>query len=76
MALRPKTSCVAVAWFSVGGGIDCTLHCAENSSPAKFDGQIVFVVDVYCTNEIVQGLVDPFHYGVCLWISSRDDLSG
>ena len=60
----------------VDGGIDCASHCAENSSPAKFDGQIVFVVDVCCTNEIVQGLMDPFHDGISLWISSGNDLTG
>ena len=60
----------------VDGSIDCASHGAENSSPAKLDRQVVFVVDVCCTNEVVKGFVNPFHNGISLWVSSGDNLAG
>ena len=60
----------------VDGGIDCASHGTENSSPAKLDRQVIFVVDVCRTNEVVKGFVNPFHDGISLWILSGDNLAG
>jgi hypothetical protein len=46
-----------------------------DAMPAKFWINVRFTLDFECANQLVNDLVDSFHLGICLWISSGKQLS-